>query len=245
MLPTGVSSSVACQGGGPRLLHGVDGVSLFGWLDNDILLGLENVDLVRHRLLRTIPACRIVRQHDVDLDSQHTLAKQDVAHSGVDEVTARVTSLDHVTILEFHALSALSPELARDNDLATEGTTLHDEAQDTVASPADSEASKELVAEGLGLSHSAETTVEDLLGVQLNGSSREVEPLLHNCGQLANAAALLTEHVLGAGGTDDDLVTSGGLTNLDARVAIFGQLTHEQLVQLGVEDAIGNKLAFL
>ena len=42
--------------------------------------------------------------------------------------------------------------------------------------PADSEASEELEAERLGLSHGAESTVEDLLRVELDGASREVEP---------------------------------------------------------------------
>merc|ERR1712224_522098 len=144
----------------------------------------------------------IVRQHDVDLDSEHTLAKEDVADGAVDKVTAWVTSLDHVSITEFHALGTLGAKFARHNNFTSEGTALHDESQHTIARPADSEASEELEAESLSLGHGAKATVDDLLGVQLDGARGEVETLLHNGGQLANAAALLSEHVLCASSTD-------------------------------------------
>jgi hypothetical protein len=57
--------------------------------------------------------------------------------------------------------------------------------------PAHGEATDQLVAEGLGLGDGAQAAVGDLLGVQLNGPLREVEPLLDDRGQLANAATLL------------------------------------------------------
>lgn len=71
---------------------------------------------------------------------------------------------------------------------------------------------------------------------------RELEALLHKQGQLANATALLAQHVLGAGGTDDDLSAHRGHADLDASVAINAQLTLQQLVELGVKDAIGDEL---
>eukprot|EP00976_Prorocentrum_cordatum_P072880 1180876-Prorocentrum_minimum.AAC.3 len=57
--------------------------------------------------------------------------------------------------------------------------------------PAHSETTDKLVAEGLSLGDGAQTTVGNLLGVQLHGALREVEPLLDDRGQLANAATLL------------------------------------------------------
>lgn len=51
-----------------------------------------------------------------------------------------------------------------------------------------------------------------------------------------------TKNTLGAGGADDDLGTQWGDAHLHAGVAILSQLTGEQLVQLGVEHAIGHKL---
>jgi hypothetical protein len=44
--------------------------------------------------------------------------------------------------LELHGLSTLSTQLARDNDLATLGTRLHNKAQHTIASPANEKHSR-------------------------------------------------------------------------------------------------------
>jgi len=51
-----------------------------------------------------------------------------------------------------------------------------------------------------------------------------------------------TQHVLGAGGLDDDLRAQRGDTHIHARVAVLCKLADEQLVQLRVEDAIGDEL---
>jgi len=214
-------------------------------LHNNILLRLKHVNLVRHRDGGAHLAGRIVGKHDVHLKSEATLAEKHMANSRVDEVAGWVTSSNHVAIGELHALGALATDLSRHHDRATEGTVLHDEADDTIACTTDGKSSEELETEGLALSHGAEATVQDLLSVQLDGASWEAETLLHNSCELANAAALLSEDVLGAGGTDDDLVASRGLTDLNTRVAILSEFTHEELVQFSVEYAIGNKLALL
>ena len=69
--------------------------------------------------------------------------------------------------------------------------------------PADGKATEELVPERLALSNSGETTVLDLLGVELKGVLGELETLLDEGGELADAATLLTENLLGVGGTDN------------------------------------------
>lgn len=74
--------------------------------------------------------------------------------------------------------------------------------------PADGETAEELVAQALALSDSRETTVLDLLGVELERVFGELETLLDERGELADAATLLTEDLLGVGGTDDDLQTT-------------------------------------
>lgn len=51
-----------------------------------------------------------------------------------------------------------------------------------------------------------------------------------------------TEHVLRAGGLDDDLRAHGGHADLHARIPVFGQFSVQQLVELGVEHTIGNEL---
>lgn len=108
--------------------------------------------------------------------------------------------------------------------------------------PPDGKTSEELVLEGLSLSHGAEGTVGHTLGVELDLVLGEVEPLLDDRGELADPAALLTEHLLGAGGTDDDLHAGRGLADLDARVTLLGKLASEELVQLRVEHSIVHKL---
>ena len=73
--------------------------------------------------------------------------------------------------------------------------------------PADSETTKELVAERLALSDGGQTTVLDLLSVELERVLGELEALLHKCSKLTDTATLLTQNFLGVGGTDNDLET--------------------------------------
>ena len=92
------------------------------------------------------------------------------------------------------------------------------------------------------MSDGAETPGGHLLGIELNRTLGEAEPLLHSVGQLFDAAALLAQDVLGAGGHDDDLGPGRGHTDLDAGVTILGQLLGEEAVQFGLEHTIGHKL---
>lgn len=107
---------------------------------------------------------------------------------------------------------------------------------------ADSKTTKELEAQRLALGNSAETAVVDALSIELNGALGEVEALLNDGGELANATALLTKDVLGAGGLDDDLGALGSHADFNARVALLSELTDEELVKLGVEETVGDEL---
>lgn len=71
--------------------------------------------------------------------------------------------------------------------------------------PTDGKTTEQLVAQALALRDCGETTVLDLLGVQLQGVLGELETFLDESGQLTNAATLLSKDLLGVGGTDDDL----------------------------------------
>jgi len=108
--------------------------------------------------------------------------------------------------------------------------------------PADGNTVKELVLEGLALGDGAETTVVDLLGIELNSVLGELETLLDKGGQLADATALDTENLLGLGGADDDLSASGGDTNLDTGVTLSSELALEELVELSVENTVSDEL---
>lgn len=173
----------------------------------------------------------------------------------VDEVLGGLTGVDHEPVLylrqtnfipipnkftycELHALSTRSPELAADDNLATLGTALHNESQDTVASSSNGETVEELVAERLALCHGRETAVLYLGGVERDGVFGEFESFLNERGEFANAATLLTEDFLGVRGPDDDVGDGGSDADFDAGVALFSQLALEKFVEFGVEDAV-------
>ena len=131
--------------------------------------------------------------------------------------------------------------------------------------PADSKTTEKLVAERLALSNRGETTVLNLLGVELKGVVGELEALLDERGELTDAATLLTQNLLGVGCTDDNLTRdpkfvyrsssvrcdkahlSAGVGNTDvaARVTLLREFAGEEIVQLGAEDTVGDKLALL
>ena len=131
-------------------------------------------------------------------------------------------------------------------------------------SPADGKTTEKLVAERLALSNRRETAVLDLLGVELKRVIGELEALLDERGELADAATLLTEDLLGVGSADDDLKRERGFivvlalpqrkthlsagvgdTDVAARVTLLGELAGEEVIQLGAEDTVSDELALL
>lgn len=225
-------------------LGGLGAVVLRDGLDDrGLVLGLEDGDGVGQGLLGAGLALGVGAAHDLDLDTEDTLAEEDVTGGAVDELLGGLTGVDHEAVGELHGLGTGSTELSGDDDLAALGARLHDEAQDTVAGTTDGEAVEELVAEGLALGDGGQTAVLDFGGVEGDAVLGELEALLDEGGELADAAALLTEDLLGVGGADDDVGDGGGDADFDARVSLLGQLALEELVQLGVEDTIGDELS--
>jgi hypothetical protein len=244
-LGTLLLGSTLCLGSSLHLL-GLGTVVLAHRLDDVLLLlGLNDGDGVGQRLLGTSLALGVGAAHDLDLDTQDTLAQKNVAGGAVDELAGGLTRVDHEAVGELHALGSGGTELARDDNLATLGTRLHDEAEDTVARTSDGQTVQQLVAEGLALGNGRQTTVLHLGGVERDRVLGELEALLDQGGELADAASLLAEDLLGVGGADDDVGDGGSDADLDARVALLGQLTLEELVQLGIEDAVGDELLLL
>lgn len=64
-----------------------------------------------------------------------TLPQQDVTDCCVYIVVDGVSAVDHQAIHKLHGLGPLTPQLARHHNLAALGSTLHDEPQNTIASP--------------------------------------------------------------------------------------------------------------
>ena len=214
-------------------------------MEDWLWLRLLDLDNIGELLPWPLHTSRIVWQHNLNFKAENTLAHEDVANGTVDVKALGLTSTLHEALVELHRLGTLCPQLSGNNNLATLGARFHDKAQDTVASAADGKSSKKLVLHGLALRLRAQATVGNLLGVELDGLVGESETLLDNRSELANAPSLLSEHILGARGADDDLRAGRGLADLDTCIALLGKLTREQLVELGVEHTVGNELALL
>lgn len=225
-----------------------------------------------------------------------------MAHGRVDVLADGVTSRKHVPVGELHRLGALRAQLAGNHDLAALRAGLHHITENAVARAAHGQPAQQLVAQRLGLRDRAQAARVDLFRIKLDRAVGKAEALLDGGGQLADAAPLDAEDVLGARGADDDLGAHGRDADLDARVALrvsvffclrkrererrgegdefataemnsprssstffvslslafsvfparslplsataylLGQLAGEELVELGVEDAVGDEL---
>ena len=80
--------------------------------DDTLLLGLGDSDVVGEGALGTDLAGGIPREHDLNLQAENTLAKENVADSVVNVVLGGLTRVDHESVNELHALRAGGTELA-------------------------------------------------------------------------------------------------------------------------------------
>ncbi len=211
--------------------------------DGHVLLGVDDGDDVRERLLGAENALWVPVAHDLDLDAKDSLAQEDGAHGRIHKVVHRLAGVDHESVNELHALGALAADLARHDNLEALGARLHDVAHDTVARAAHGQPGEELEAQGLALCNGRDAAVLHLLGEELDGALLVAEALLDDCSELADAAAALAEDLLGAGRADDDLRAVRRDADLDAGVALLGEHAREELVELGVEDTVSDELS--
>jgi len=142
------------------------------------LLGLEDADDVGEGILGALLASGIPRERDGHADTDNTRLEEDVADGNVSERLGSLTGLLEVTIGELDGLGALGAALTGDDDLATLGLRLHDEANDTIGGTADSETLEKLELHRLSLGNGGEATVEHALGVELDGTIAEAKTLL-------------------------------------------------------------------
>jgi hypothetical protein len=218
--------------------------ALFPFILSDVLLGGEDGDDVGEHLGLAV-GVGVDGLHDADLDADGTGAEVDVADGLVDEHLAGSTGLDHVSVTELHGLATLAADLSGDDALATLAAGLHDEADDTHRGAADGELVDELEAERLGLSHGAEAAVLDAVDEERDAVGLVVEALLDEGHELAHAAALVAEDLLGLGGLDDDLDAVGGDAVLDAGEAVLGEFALEELVEFSEVDTVTDDLSLL
>ena len=232
------------------MLHLVTTLGLFsvviGHLNNGgIFLGFKDGDNIGERDLGARLASGVVWKHNAHVATNHTGTHFEGAGGLVDVDLVGVTTLDHVAVVELGSLRTGTTKLTGNDYFSTLSTRLHDEAKHTVGGTTAGEAAEKLVAKGLALGLGVEATVGNALSVKLNGTFGEVESHLHDGGELTDALALLSKNVLGVGGTDDDFSAHGGYTHFNAGVTFLADFTGEELVELGVEDAIGDEFADL
>lgn len=158
------------------VLHRWLGFVLGVWVRvDDLILGLDDGYVVGKRLLWPNLAIWIPRQHNLDLDSQNSLTQKDVTGGCVNVVVARISGVNHESIDELHGLCTLTAQFSGNDDLATLGTGLHDETENSIASATDGQTSDQLITERFSLGDSAETTSGNFLGVKLNSAWGKVE----------------------------------------------------------------------
>ena len=73
--------------------------------------------------------------NDPLLDSKDTLSEENVSACDINVVVGWVSGVNHEAVDELHGLGSLSSQLAGNDNLATLGAGLHDETEDSVASP--------------------------------------------------------------------------------------------------------------
>ena len=109
----------------------------------------------------------------------------------------------------------------------------------------DGGAGQELVLEGLDVGGGAQVSViRDWLDgeVDLVVGVVEVVSLLDEGLDLLDLTGLLGEDVLALGGADTDLSVDGGGADLNAGVALNSESLLEELVELSLEDTVGDEL---
>ena len=216
------------------------------WLDVWVLLlWLDDVDEIWHDLL-VLADADLGALHNLDSETEDSLTELDGTDGLVDEIVLWLTSGDLVTHGVLLGLGTLSTDLTGDDDFATDGTTTaHDGSEDVVGGKTDWGSAQELVLEGLDVGSSAEVLVvwEGLDGeVNLVGLVVEVVSLLNEGLDLLDLTGLLLEEVSGLGASDTDLSSGGGEADLNSGVSVNSEGSGEELVELSLEDSIGDEL---
>ena len=88
-----------------------------------------------------------------------------------------MATLNHISLAKLLCFSTLASDFARHGYFSAFGTRLNDESEDTIACTADSQTTKELVLQTLGLDLSVQATTGNALSEQLNAILREIESI--------------------------------------------------------------------
>lgn len=168
--------------------------------DRLLLFRLDDGDGIWQGLVGSALALGIRSPHNLDFDAEYTLAQEDVTGGRVDEILGGLTRVDHEAVGELHALGTRCSQLTRDDNFATLGARLHDESEHTIASTTDGETIEQLVPQRFALCDGRETTILHLCRVERHAVFGELETLLDERCEFADATTLLAKNFLGVCG---------------------------------------------
>merc|ERR1719272_473501 len=211
-----------------------------------LLLGLDDLDEIGHDL-EGRSLTKLDGPHDLNLDSEHTLSEFDVTDGFVNEIVSGLSSGDLVSHNVLLGLGTLSTDLSGNSDLTADDLSLsHDGSHNVVSSVSDGGTGEELVLEGLSLGGGTERSLKS------EGLNGEVEfvvgivvlvSLLEERLDFLDFTVGLGEHLLGLGATDTDLGGGVGGADLNTGVTFFSEGSAEELVELSMENSVGNELS--
>ena len=79
------------------------------WIDDGCLVfGLDDGDVIGQWFLRTLAVFGVVRQHDLHLNTEHTLTEKDVSNGVLNVIVHWVTRVNHQAIKELHRFGTLT-----------------------------------------------------------------------------------------------------------------------------------------
>ena len=208
-------------------------------------LRLLDLDVIRNRGSGTGLAFRVVRSHNSNADAEDSLSQKHGTDRLLHIEGRGVTGREKEPITELHGLSALSPQLTADGDNATDGAGVHDVPDHSVAGTTNGHTLEQLEPKRLGLGHGAETARLHTLHKKLHRQLLNVESFLDQRSQLSNSDATLTKNLSSSSGTNDDLHLEVSLSNLNTGVAILSENFAQELIELGLENALLDELRLL
>ena len=210
-----------------------------------IILGLFDLDEIGHDLL-LVADLDLGALHDLDLQTENTSTELDGTSGRINEIVLGLTSGDLITLSVLLGLGTLATDLTSNDDLATDSTTTaHDSTEDVVSGHTDGSTGEELELESLNIGGSAQVSVvgDGFDGkVDLVVGVVEVVSLLDERLDLLNLTGLLVEELVALGSTNTDLGVDAGGANLDSGITLHTESLLEELVELSLEDTVGNEL---
>jgi len=226
------------------------GLLLLGGLDSGLgvivlILGLVDLNVIGHDLL-FVSNLNLSALHDLYLKTKNTLTELNGTDCRVDEIVLGLTSGDLITLSIFLGLGSLTTNLTSNNDLATDGlTTSHDGTEDVISSHTDGSSIKKLELKGLDIGGGTKVLViRDWFDskIDLVVLIIEVVSLLDERLDLLDLTGGLFEELLLLGGTNTDFSVDAGSTDLNTGITLHAKSLLEELVELSLENTIGNEL---